>query len=594
MASYLQVENLSKSYGQKVLFENIGFNINEGDKIALIAPNGSGKTSLMRILAGEDGSDRGGKVMFLRQIRISFLSQDYDFDPRLSIMEQVLKASHQARQGFTDEEQQEFVQRLREQLSNFRLHDPSRLMGSLSGGEVKRVALSQMLAMDADFYIMDEPTNHLDIDAIEYLEAFLKRSRCTLFMVTHDRYFLDRVCNIVMELDHGALYSYKGNYQHFLEKREERIANYNANTDKVRNLLRRELEWIHATPCARSGKAKYRIDAFYELKDRAEAVYRTKELSLSGVNAGSRLGNKIFDCHDITIRDEKGIYLDHFSYKFQRCDKIGIVGRNGVGKSTFINMLTDTLGSWASVSGSIERGSSLNLAYYRQEGISFKEGDTVMEVVDNTKLLEQFLFPREMWNTRVERLSGGEKRRLYLLTILSKDPNLLILDEPTNDLDIMTLNILEEYLCSFKGSLLIVSHDRHFLDRTVDHLLVFCGNGVVKDFLGNFSEYRAYIKDYEAQQAKAAAGTLAAGQTASDNGKQKTVKRKLSYKEQRELESIESSLPELEAEKASLESELNSGELEYKLIQQHSQRIGELMELIDSLESRWLELSEKA
>ena len=255
-------------------------------------------------------------------------------------------------------------------------------------------------------------------------------------------------------------------------------------------------------------------------------------------------------------------------------------------------MLTDTLGSWASVSGSIERGSSLNLAYYRQEGISFKEGDTVMEVVDNTKLLEQFLFPREMWNTRVERLSGGEKRRLYLLTILSKDPNLLILDEPTNDLDIMTLNILEEYLCSFKGSLLIVSHDRHFLDRTVDHLLVFCGNGVVKDFLGNFSEYRAYIKDYEEQQTKAAV-SQPAGETAA-TGKQKTVKRKLSYKEQRELESIESSLPQLEAEKASLESELNSGELEYKLIQQHSQRIGELMELIDSLESRWLELSEKA
>lgn len=600
MASYLQVENLSKSYGPKILFDGIGFNINEGDKIALIAPNGTGKTSLMRILAGEDKSDSGGKIMFLRQIRIAFLTQEYPFDPSKTIFRQAMDHAAPVIEGFTQEEKLDFEQRLREQLSNFRLRDfDSVRMDALSGGEVKRVALAEMLATGADFFIMDEPTNHLDIDAIEYLESYLGRSRCTLLMVTHDRYFLDRVCNTVWEIDHGNLYAYKGNYQNFLAKRDERIANYNAQTDKVRNLLRRELEWIHATPCARTGKAQYRIDAFYDLKERAEAVYRTRQVSLDNVQGSSRLGTKIIDCKDLCVYDDGPIasggapqcYLDHFNYKFQRYDKVGIVGRNGVGKSTFINLLTGNLGSWARVEGELERGTSLNIAYYRQQGMEFNPGDTVMDIVDDIRLLEQFLFPRDMWNTRIDKLSGGEKRRLYLLTVLKSQPNLLIMDEPTNDLDIVTLNILEEYLKEFKGSLMIVSHDRHFLDRTVDHLLVFCGDGVVKDFIGNFSEYRAYIKDYEAS--KASQQKAQAKASAPAPVKDKTpAKRKLSYKEQRELEQIDAQLPALAAEKAELEASIASGSLDFQALQKASERIGEIMSLTDELEMRWLELSD--
>lgn len=599
MASYLQVENLSKSYGPKILFDGIGFNINEGDKIALIAPNGTGKTSLMRILAGEDKSDSGGKIMFLRQIRIAFLTQEYDFEPSKTIMQQALDHAKPVTDSFTPEEREDFAQRLKEQLSNFRLHDfDTTRMDALSGGEVKRVALAEMLATNAEFFIMDEPTNHLDIDAIEYLEGYLKRNRCTLLMVTHDRYFLDRVCNTVWEIDHGNLYAYKGNYQNYLEKRDERIANYNAQTDKVRNLLRRELEWIHATPCARTGKAQYRIDAFYDLKERAEAVYRSRQVSLDNVQGSSRLGTKIIDCKDLSVYDDAtssgtpACYLDKFNYKFQRYDKVGIVGRNGVGKSTFINLLTGNLGSWARVEGEIERGTSLNIAYYRQGGIEFNPGDTVMDIVDDIHLLEQFLFPRDMWNTRVDKLSGGEKRRLYLLTVLKQQPNLLIMDEPTNDLDIVTLNILEEYLKEFQGSLMIVSHDRHFLDRIVDHLLVFCGDGVVKDFIGNFSEYRAYIKDYEASKAAAAKAASKAVNSLA-NVKEKTEnKRKLSYKEQRELEAIDRRLPELAAEKAALEASIAGGTMDFVALQQASERIGAIIAETDELEMRWLELSD--
>lgn len=598
MASYLQVENLSKSYGPKILFDGIGFNINEGDKIALIAPNGTGKTSLMRILAGEDKSDSGGKIMFLREVRIAFLTQEYDYDPSKSIFRQAVDHAQPLISAFTAEERVDFEQRLREQLSNFNLRDFDQKMSELSGGEVKRVALAEMLATSADFFIMDEPTNHLDIDAIEYLEGYLKRNRCTLLMVTHDRYFLDRVCNIVWEIDHGALYTYRGNYQNFLEKREERIANYNAQTDKVRNLLRRELEWIHATPCARTGKAQYRIDAFYELKDRAEAVYRTRQVSLDEVQGSARLGNKIFDCYNLDIYYGNDCYLKDFSYKFQRYDRVGIVGRNGVGKSTFINMLCGCLPASARVEGEIERGSSLNIAYYRQQGLEFNPGDTVMDVVDDIRLLEQFLFPRDMWNTRIDKLSGGEKRRLYLLTVLKQQPNLLIMDEPTNDLDIVTLNILEEYLKEFKGSLIIVSHDRHFLDRIVDHLLVFCGQGKVKDFIGNFSEYREYVKHLEQEERSAAAGKgsaaskSAAEESAPAKTKVKTEKRKLSFKEQRELEAIEKRLPELAYEKASLEASIAEGKLDYQAIQQASERIGAIIAETDELEMRWLELSE--
>ena len=591
MASYLQIENISKSYGPKVLFENIGFNINEGDKIALIAPNGTGKTSLMRILAGKDKSDSGGRIMFLRQIRIAFLEQEYDFDPAKTVFRQIMDASSDFTESLDEERLFEYELRVTRILTDFSLSG-DRIMGDLSGGEIKRVALTQMLASEADFFIMDEPTNHLDTDAIEYLESYLSHSRCTLFMVTHDRYFLDRVCNTVMELDHGAVYIYKGDYENYLVKRQERIDNYNAETDKVRNVLRRELEWIHATPCARTGKAKYRINAFHELKDRAEQVYSTKQVSIGPeVGQASRLGTKIINCKDVSFFYEGDCYLSHFTYNFQRYEKVGIVGRNGVGKSTFINLLT---GALSPSSGEIERGESLVVGYYRQEGMAFDESQTVLETVNDTRLLGQFLFTHDMLNNRISRLSGGEKRRLYLLTVLMKQPNLLILDEPTNDLDIVTLNILEEYLQEFKGTLVIVSHDRHFLDRLVDHLFVFCGDGVVKDFIGGYSEYRSYMKDYEAEQKRAAEALKKPVTPRQAPAEPKPARRKLSWKEQRELEQLEKEMEELNAEKERIESLLAGGSASVDEITAASARFGEVKDLLDEKELRWLELSEVA
>ena len=631
MASYLQIENISKSYGPKVLFEHIGFNINEGDKIALIAPNGTGKTSLMKILAGKDKSDSGGKIMFLKDIKIAFLEQEYDFDPQKSIFDQIMSSSAEFTKGLDQEHLWEYERRVVKFLTNFNLTDPDQLMKELSGGEVKRVAITQMLATEAEFLIMDEPTNHLDIDAIEFLEGYLSRSRCTLLMVTHDRYFLDRVCNIVMEMDHGAVYTYKGNYQNFLEKREERIANYNAETDKVRNILRRELEWIRSTPCARTGKARYRINAFYDLKDRASQVYTQKQVSMEAMKGSARLGTKIINCKDLSFYYGDKCYLDGFTYNFQRYEKVGIVGRNGAGKSTFLNIITgnytpemvctdpeeysklrlaglDSDGPESQqmqksipglMTGVIERGESIKVGYYHQSGMSFNPEDTVLDTVNDTWLLNRFLFPHEMLNNKIEKLSGGEKRRLYLLTILMQQPNLLILDEPTNDLDIVTLNILEEYLKEFGGSLIIVSHDRHFLDKLVDHLFIFCGDGLVKDFVGSYSEYREYIKEYEAEQRAAAraeekaAKEKAAKEAAKNAPAEAPVKKKkLSYKEQKEFEQIEKDLEALAEEKADLEARISSGTMPFDQLQAASERIGEIISLTDEKELRWLELSE--
>ena len=619
MASYLQIENISKSYGPKVLFEKIGFNINEGDKIALIAPNGTGKTSLMRILAGKDKSDSGGKIMFLKDIKIAFLEQEYEHDPEKSIFSQIMDSSTEFTKDLDQEHLWEYERRVLKLLSNFNLPNPDQKMKELSGGEVKRVAITQMLATEAEFLIMDEPTNHLDIDAIEFLEGYLKRSRCTLFMVTHDRYFLDRVCNTVMEMDHGAVYTYKGDYQNFLEKREERIANYNAETDKVRNILRRELEWIRSTPCARTGKARYRINAFYDLKDRASAVYTQKQVNMDPIKGSTRLGTKIINCKDLSFYYGEDCYLDKFTYNFQRYEKVGIVGRNGAGKSTFLDILTgkitDQVGDDAKrtsgdnvsslpattgyLTGSIERGESLKIGYYHQSGMSFNPQDTVLDIVNDTWLLNRFLFPHEMLNNKIEKLSGGERRRLYLLTILMQQPNLLILDEPTNDLDIVTLNILEEYLKEFNGSLIIVSHDRHFLDKLVDHLFIFCGDGVVKDFIGSYSEYREYIKEYEAEQKSAAraeekAAKEKAAREAAKAAPQEAPakKKKLTFKEQREFEQLEKDLESLAAEKAELEEKLSSGTLPFDQLQAASERVGCIIEAIDEKEFRWLELSE--
>ena len=625
MASFLQVENISKSYGDKTLFRNISFNINEGDKIALIAPNGTGKSSLLKILAGMDSSDRGGEVKFMKDIKVAFLDQNIDFNPKNTLFDEVysrlgetydvIRAYEQAIASGDERKIEQAMaamdaadgwsaeQRIKQVLSEMKLTRLDQPMGELSGGEAKRAAIALMLLQEADFLVMDEPTNHLDIDVIEYLESYLQKSRCTLLMVTHDRYFLDRVCNTIFELDRGNLYTYRGNYSAFLEKREERYINMQANIDKARNLLRRELEWIRSTPQARTGKARYRINAFYDLKDKASVSLARKDMTIDV--ATSRLGGKIIDCEDLTLRFGERTMLDRFSYKFTKGERVGIVGKNGAGKSTFLNLMTGVL---QADSGKIERGETLRIGYYRQSGISFKPGQTVFDIVHDiaetveasdghsvsaTTMLNRFLFPPDSHNKRVDILSGGEQRRLYLLTVLMQNPNLLILDEPTNDLDILTLNVLEEYLMAFKGSLLIVSHDRYFLDKTVDHLFIFREGGAVKDFVGQYSEYREYIKEQEAEEARIA---KIAAEKAQKNKPQSAPttpsRKKLSYKEQRELEELENLLPQLEQEKSDLEAQLSSGALSHEALAANAARIGELIEEIAEKEMRWLELSE--
>ena len=625
MASFLQVENISKSYGDKVLFSNISFNINEGDKIALIAPNGTGKSSLLKILAGLDSSDRGGEIKFMKDIKVAFLDQSINFNPQNTLFDEVYSrlgntynvirnyeqaiasgderlieramAAMDAVDGWSAE------QRIKQVLSSMKLTRLDQPMGELSGGEAKRAAIALMLLQEADFLVMDEPTNHLDIDVIEYIESFLQKSRCTLLMVTHDRYFLDRVCNTIFELDRGELFVYRGNYSQFLEKREERYTNMQANIDKARNLLRRELEWIRSTPQARTGKARYRINAFYDLKGKASVSLARKDMTIDV--ATSRLGGKIIDCEDVTLHFGERTMLDDFSYKFSRYERVGIVGKNGAGKSTFLNLMTGYL---QPESGKIERGETLRIGYYRQQGMDFKAGQTVFDIVHDiaetieaadghsvsaTTMLNRFLFPPDTHNKRVEILSGGEQRRLYLLTVLMRNPNFLILDEPTNDLDILTLNVLEEYLMAFKGCLLIVSHDRYFLDKTVDHLFIFREGGVVKDFVGQYSEYREYVKEQEAEEARQA---KIAAEKAQKNKPQPTsappARRKLSYKEQRELEELEQLLPQLESEKTALEEKLSSGTLSHEELSAAAARIGEIINQIEEKEMRWLELSE--
>ena len=625
MASFLQVENISKSYGDKTLFRNISFNINEGDKIALIAPNGTGKSSLLKILAGMDSSDRGGEVKFMKDIKVAFLDQSINFNPRNTLFDEVYsrlgttydvirsyeqaiasgdeRAIERAMAAMDAADGWSVEQRIKQVLSALKLTRLDQPMGELSGGEAKRAAIALMLLQEADFLIMDEPTNHLDIDVIEYLEGYLQKSRCTLLMVTHDRYFLDRVCNTIFELDRGELYSYRGNYSLFLEKREERYTNMQANIDKARNLLRRELEWIRSTPQARTGKARYRINAFYDLKDKASVSLARKDMAIDV--ATSRLGSKIIDCENLTLRFGERTMLDSFSYKFTRGERVGIVGKNGAGKSTFLNLMT---GALQADSGKIERGETLRIGYYRQNGITFKAGQTVLDIVHDiaetveaadghsvsaTTMLNRFLFPPDSHNKRVDILSGGEQRRLYLLTVLMQNPNLLILDEPTNDLDILTLNVLEEYLMAFKGSLLIVSHDRYFLDKTVDHLFIFREGGAVKDFVGQYSEYREYVKEQEAEEARIAKAAEEKAQKSKPQTTTSTPQRKkLSYKEQRELEELERLLPELEQEKSALEEKLSSGTLSHDELTATAARIGELIEAIEEKEMRWLELSE--
>lgn len=598
MPSYLQVENVSKSYGSKVLFENISFNINEGDKIALIAPNGTGKSSLLSILAGKDTSDRGGEIKFLKHIVISFLEQETHLDPGTTILEEVTGKVDPAK---THRDPWDIEQDARQILTSLGLNDFECRCASLSGGEAKRVALAGVLITNADFLVLDEPTNHLDLDAIEYLEDYLSKSRRTLFMVTHDRYFLDRVCNTILELDGGNLYTYKGNYQYYLQKRQERLAVASALNEKYRNIYRRELEWMRSTPCARTGKARYRENAFYDLQQKAAPIRETKQLA---INLGSaRLGRKIVNCRGVGFSYGDRPILRDFTYNFAQGEKIGIVGANGIGKSTFLNLLT---GALQPDSGEIDRGETVRFGYYRQEGMHFKEHQTVLEAVREiaeeardaggnpiavTTFLQQFLFPVDMFNTHISRLSGGEKRRLYLLTVLMQRPNVLILDEPANDLDIVTLNVLEEYLKEYEGNVIMVSHDRFFLDKTVDHLFVFTGEGNVKDFVGTYSEYREFMMERRRAEARAA---RAEKPSAAPREKPAPAadKKKLSWKEQREKEQIEADLPLLEARKAALEEELSSGTLDIATLTAKSREIEQIIADIDTKELRWLELAE--
>lgn len=622
MASYLQVEHISKSYGDKILLNNISFNINQGDKIALIAPNGSGKSTLLSILAGKDSSDMGGEIKFMKDITIAYLEQDYDFDKEATILDEVFTKKEDVKSAISEyykalesSDQKRIVkaiaeierldcwnyeQKIKEVLTNLKLTDFNKKMKQLSGGEVKRVAIAGMILKEADFLVMDEPTNHLDIEIIEYLEEYLSKSKSTLFMVTHDRYFLDRVCNTILELDKGELFLYKGNYSYFLEKREERIANATAEVEKARNLFRRELEWIRSTPCARTGKAKYRIDAFNSLKEKSVGDFDEKKININVKS--SRLGTKIINCKDVSFSYSDRPMLKEFTYNFARGEKVGIVGDNGVGKSTFLKLLC---GDLEPQSGELSRGETLVFGHYRQEGISFNENDTIFDAVHDiaevvtladgkqvpvSTFLNYFLFPPQTHRTKISRLSGGEKRRLYLLTILMKNPNFLILDEPTNDLDIITLNVLEEYLESFSGSLLIVSHDRYFLDKIADHIFIFKGNGEVKDFVGKYSEYRA-IQDYEKENSQTSEKSKK-----SDNKEYKKEqpekKKRLSFKEQRLYDQLTLECSNLEEEKLKLETELNNGSLPIDKLTEASKRIGEIMDLLDEKTLLILELEE--
>lgn len=623
MASILQGENLSKSYGTKILFENLGININEGDKIALIAPNGSGKSSLLKILAGIDSSDSMGVVRLMQDIKVTYLEQDPTFDPGRGIFEEVFASADQLSSAVAEYESAlnsnnpkrleaaihqmdvvdgwQYEQKVSQILSHLKINNLNQKIGTLSGGQKKRVALAGMMLNEADLIIMDEPTNHLDLEVIEYLEEYLKRSQSAILMVTHDRYFLDRVCNNILELENGKLYSYNGNYSYFLEKRQERIDNFNSETERARNLLRGELEWMRRMPQARATKAKYRINAFYDLKEKAEQNIKEKEIKIDVKTA--RLGKKIINCKNVTHSYGDIFTIDGFTYNFARGEKIGMVGSNGVGKSTFLNVITGII---PQQSGSIEWGETVVFGYYQQNGLEFDPNDSVIDIVRNIaevvtladgstigvmQFLNRFLFPPSIQNTKVSRLSGGELRRLYLVTVLMKNPNFLILDEPTNDLDIMSLNVLEEYLYDFSGCVIIVSHDRYFLDKIADHLFIFEGSGVIKDFVGKYTDYREIAKERE-KLADISAKSLKQQQKTDIKNNSFQPKKRLSYKEQKELELLENEIHILELEKQNIEKELSSGNISQQRIIELSERIQNILQLLDLKSERWIDLSD--
>lgn len=626
MISYLQVDNLSKRFGEQLLFENISFGIGKGQKVALIAKNGMGKSTLLRIIAGKD-TPENGTVIFRNDITVGILEQDPALNPENTVFEEVfnsdspiLKLIKSYEDALTANDTQaleklvpemdahsawDYDNTIKQILSELKINTYNKKISLLSGGQKKRVGLAKVLISNPDFLILDEPTNHLDIEMTEWLEEYLGKSNSTLLMVTHDRYFLDRVCNQIIEIDEFGLFSYDGNYAYYLEKRAGRIENRNAAIDKARNLLRTEQEWMRRMPQARSHKAQYRINNFYKLQDVAsQHVTETKmELDIQG----KRLGKKILELEHVYKSFDGICVLKDFSYKFVRGEKIGIIGKNGVGKSTFLNIITQNL---EPDSGQISIGETVVYGYYKQSGIQFDENDRVIDIVKNiaeridlgngrimsaSQFLEYFMFTDKQQYSLVEKLSGGERRRLYLLTVLMSNPNFLILDEPTNDLDIVTLNVLEDYLKSFKGCLLIVSHDRFFTDKVVDRIFAFEGDGVIKDFPGNYTIYKNKKEEEKELQEKAGKDKKKndlLSSTVSSATTQTAPKRKLSFKERQEMQQLETELEQLNQEKAAIETAFNSGTLSADELLSKSQRIAKIITILDEKEMRWLELSE--
>lgn len=618
MAVFLQIENLTKSYGDRILFESISFGVNEGEKIGIIAKNGTGKSTLLRIISNKESADNG-KITFKNNLKVGFLEQMPDFNPDLTVLETCLKENGEIAQiisryesalsvGNSDEinesisqmdtfEAWDFEDKLKQLLTQLKINDLNAKIKTLSGGQRKRVAIAQLLLENPDLIILDEPTNHLDIEIIEWLENYLTRSRITLLMVTHDRYFLDRICNKIIEIDNKQIYTYDGNYDYYLRRRRERIEAMSAELAKIKNTLRKEQEWMSRQPQARAGKAKFRIDSFHELKKRSQVDLTERNINLEVKS--SYIGSKIFEAKNISKKFGDKIILDDFSYTFARYEKLGIIGNNGVGKSTFIKLLQGVI---SSDSGEWNVGETVRFGYYSQDGIIFDENkkviDAITEIAEDVvinenvhyspmQFLNHFLFSPTDQQKYIHTLSGGERCRLHLAAVLMRSPNFLILDEPTNDLDIVTLGILEEYLSNFKGCVIVISHDRYFLDNIVDHLFVFEGNGVIKDFPGNYSDFREWQDEFSKTN------------KTIEKPKEKIIEKpktgrqpKMTFKERKEFESLTIEIEELTAEKNALDNLFNSGQ-EIPDIIEKSARYNDIKRLLDEKEMRWLELSEK-
>ncbi len=623
MTPYLQVEALTKSFGDLVLFQNISFGIAQGQRIGLIAQNGAGKTTLLNILVGLEGYD-DGRITYQRDLRVAYLQQDPKMEGNQTVLEACFRHGNEVTRLIAEYEKVvasgnvealqsilpqmdalkawDYEQRIKQILFQLKINDLEQKIATLSGGQRKRVALANVLITEPDLIILDEPTNHLDLEMTEWLEDYLSRSRLSILMVTHDRYFLDRVCSEIMEIDQRQIFSYKGNYSYFLEKREQRLQAQSAEVDRASNLLRKELEWMRRQPQARGTKAKSRIDAFYELEQKAKQPTQAGNVKLE--MKGAYIGNKIFEMNNVCKSFGEKHILQNFSYIFSRYEKMGIVGSNGTGKSTFLKLL---MGQVQPDSGTIDIGETVRFGYYSQDGLQFDDNAKVIDIVKDiaevidlgnglrltaSQFLQHFLFPPEKQHSFVYKLSGGERRRLYLCTVLMQNPNFLVLDEPTNDLDIVTLNVLEDYLSAFKGCVIVVSHDRYFMDKVVHHLLAFSGDARIKDFPGNYTQYRLWKEEADRQQKRQEQAVRPVEKPKSDRPDRSAEKRKLSFNEKREFEQLDAEIPQLEARKSQLEAEMSSGTLDANALISKGEEIARLIDQIEEKTLRWMELSE--